>query len=114
MTPEQVLAFPPKVLSPKQREFYFANGYLLLERIIPEDWIERLRRTTGEMVEQTRALTASDKVWDLETGHSADRPRLRRLSSPNDHHPAYWEYASQSIVPDIVADLSALRRVVNE
>lgn len=105
MTPEQVLALKPKILSAKQRESYFANGYLIVEKIIPEDLIARLRRTTDEMVEQTRTIAKSDKVWDLDAGHSPEKPRLRRLSSPNDQHPAYWEYASQSIVPDIVADL---------
>jgi ectoine hydroxylase-related dioxygenase (phytanoyl-CoA dioxygenase family) len=41
----------------------------------------------------------------LEAGHASDAPRLRRLSSPADQHPLYWEFASESIIPDIVADL---------
>jgi hypothetical protein len=105
MTPEQVLAITPKMLTQKQREAYFADGYLLLERIIPAEWVEKLRRVTDEMVERSRAVAKSDAVWDLEPGHTAASPRLRRLSSPNDHHPVYWEYASQSILPDVVADL---------
>ena len=44
-------------------------------------------------------------MWDLEEGHSAETPHLRRMSSPNDQHPTYWEYASQSILPDVIADL---------
>ena len=49
MTPEQVLAIAPKVLSNRQREFYFDNGDLLLEGIISSDWLERLRtRESGE------------------------------------------------------------------
>ncbi|MEK9724509.1 MAG: phytanoyl-CoA dioxygenase family protein [Rhodospirillaceae bacterium] len=105
MTPEDVLAIEPKVLTQAQREAYFADGYLLLEKVIDDDWIDRLRRATDEMIEGSRAIAESDAKWDLEPGHSADNPRLRRLSSPNDHHRAYWEFASQSIVPDIVADL---------
>ena len=35
MTPEQVLAQPPRVLSQAQREAYFTDGYLLVERLIP-------------------------------------------------------------------------------
>ena len=42
MTPEQVLSCKPARLTQRQREFYFDNGYLLLERIIPLDIIERL------------------------------------------------------------------------
>ena len=52
MTPEQVLSTKPKILTQKQREFYFENGYLLLEKLLPDSWIERLRAATDEMVEQ--------------------------------------------------------------
>lgn len=105
MTPEQVLAIEPKILTQSQREQYFDDGYLLLERAVSSDWLERLRAVTDEAIEKSREVTVSDAVWDLEKGHSRDAPRLRRLSSPNDFHPTYWEFASQSIVPDIVADL---------
>ena len=46
MTPEQVLSYKPNVLTQRQRESYFESGYLLLERIIPTEIIERLRRVT--------------------------------------------------------------------
>lgn len=104
MTPEQVLAIPAKILTRKQRESYFENGYLLLEKIVPDSWLDRLRRVTAEMVERSREVTKSDSVWDVDDGHSREAPRLRRLSSPNDHHPVYWEYASH-FLPDIMADL---------
>ena len=34
MRSEEILNIKPKVLNQKQREFYFENGYLLLESII--------------------------------------------------------------------------------
>jgi len=105
MTPEDVLALEPKVLTQAQRESYFENGYLLLEKILPDEWVERLRQATEEKINESRAVTESDAVWDLEEGHTSENPRLRRLSAPNDHHPTYWDYASKSMVPDIIADL---------
>jgi ectoine hydroxylase len=105
MVPENVLAIPPKVLTQKQREFYFEYGYLLLEGMISDTWIASLRAATTEVINESRKISKSDETWDLEPGHSMEDPRLRRFSSPNDHHPAYWEYASQSVVPDIVSDL---------
>jgi ectoine hydroxylase len=105
MTPEDVLAQPARVLTPAQREFYFSNGYLLVEELIGADWLDRLRATTSEMVDRTRAMTQSDAVFDLEPGHTADNPRLRRLTSPVDHHPDYWEFASRSVLADVIADL---------
>ncbi len=92
MTPEQVLSHPPRVLTQAQREFYFSEGYLLLPEILPAEWIARLRAATDEMVERSRKVTKPDKVWDLEPGHSAATPRLRRVSAPVDQHPAYWDY----------------------
>jgi hypothetical protein len=105
MTPEAILRHQPRVLSQKQREAYFTDGYLLLDRIVPMEIIERLRATTAEMVERSRSVTKSDAVWDLENGHSTARPRLRRLSCPCDHHPVYWDYVSHSLLADIAADL---------
>jgi phytanoyl-CoA dioxygenase PhyH len=105
MTADEVLAHEPQVLSQAQREFYFEQGYLLLEGIVPMEWVERLRAVTDQMVERSRPLTRSDAVFDLEPGHSASTPRLRRLTSPAEHHPLYWEFASASILPDIIADL---------
>jgi len=98
MTPEQILSHKPRVLTQKQREFYFEQGYLLLERIIPEEWLERLRAATDELIERSRKVTKPDAVWDLEPGHRADAPRLRRVSAPVDQHPAYWDYVSQSLL----------------
>ncbi|MBM3491169.1 MAG: phytanoyl-CoA dioxygenase family protein [Alphaproteobacteria bacterium] len=105
MTPEEVLSHPARVLSQRQRERYFADGYLLLEGAVPIDWVERLRRVTEEMVERSRANAKSDGVFDLEPGHSAAGPRLRRLTSPVSHHPVYWEFAAKSVLGDVVADL---------
>jgi ectoine hydroxylase len=96
MTPEEVLSRPPTVLSEDQRAFYFDQGYLLLEGIVPDEWVERLRQVTDEVVEASRAVGQSDAL---------EAPRLRRLSSPVAYHPAYWEYASQSIICDVMADL---------
>ena len=107
MTPEDILSIKPRVLTQRQRETYFADGHILLERIIPETWVERLRVVTQQMVDESRKITKRDAKWDVEADHTAENPRLRRLSSPNDHHPVYWEYASavDSVLPDAIADL---------
>ena len=105
MTPEQILDIPPRVLTQSQRESYFNEGYILLERIIGDDWLEKLRAATDELIERSRKVTKSDAVWDLEPDHSPKAPRLRRVSAPVDQHPVYWDYVSQSIVGDVVADL---------
>ena len=105
MTPEEILSHPAQVLSEEQRRSYFDNGYLLVESIVSEEWVERLLAVTREMVDRSRDLEQSDAIFDLEPGHTEDEPRLRRLTSPVEQHPTYWEFASQSILTDIAADL---------
>ena len=105
MFPETVLQHPPRLLNPEQRARYFRDGYLLVENAIPMPWIERLRAVTEQMVERSRRQTVSDAVFDLEPGHTASAPRLRRLSSPVEQHPLYWEFLTDGPLGDIAADL---------
>jgi len=105
MTPEQILAIPPRILTQAQREAYFSQGYILLEKIIGDDWIGKLRDATEEMIERSRRITKSDTIFDLEPDHRPDAPRLRRVSNPAEHHSVFWDYCTKSEMPDIVADL---------
>ncbi len=41
----------------------------------------------------------------LEEGHSADDPRLHRITSPQDLHPVFWEFFTCSLLTDLVADV---------
>mgnify|MGYP003643787937 CR=1 FL=1 len=102
---DQILSQPALALTQEQREFYFENGYLLLEEFVAESWLKRLRETTQQVVEQSRQIEFSDTIWDIEANHTREEPRLRRLTSPNDHDSNYWEFASQSSVVDVVQDL---------
>jgi hypothetical protein len=105
MTPEQILAFSPRVLTQKQREAYFDDVFILLEKIVTEERLQQLRVATEALVESSRKVTKSNAVFDLEPDHTPNNPRLRRVSSPVDEHPVFWDYVSQSLLGDIVADL---------
>ena len=50
MTPEDILSHEPRVLSQQQREFYFTHGYLLVERVVPQAWIDRLLEITANPI----------------------------------------------------------------
>ena len=105
MTPEQILSHPAKTLSEDQRQFYFAQGYLHLPELIRDGELARLRAATEQMVDASRALSVSDDQFVLEPDHTPPSPRLRRMNRAVDFHPEYWAYASDSVLPDVVADL---------
>lgn len=104
MTPEEILSHPPRVLSQARREAYFADGYVMVEGLIPGDWLEKLRAVTAEFVEKSRAVAESNEAFDLSPEHGPERPMVRRLKEPDSRHPLYWAFAN-GIVADAVADL---------
>jgi ectoine hydroxylase-related dioxygenase (phytanoyl-CoA dioxygenase family) len=93
------------VLSQAQRDRYARDGWIAVPALVDSEWLERLRVITAEFVDSSRTLTESNVLFDLDEGHTADEPRLRRLSSPTDLHDAYWEFASQSVLVDVAAEL---------
>jgi hypothetical protein len=105
MRPEPILARPAKVLSDQQRRDYFAQGYLHLPAFLDRGWLERLNTLVVTFVGESRGYTRSDAKFDIETGHSAAAPRLRRLCQPVAHHPTFWELTSNSPITDLAQDL---------
>ena len=95
----------PGVLSAAERRHYRDHGWVAIPGLVDASWLQRLRAVTDEFVETSRTLTESTFIFDLDAGHSAAEPRLRRLSSPTDLHETYWEFASQSVLVDVVVDL---------
>jgi len=105
MTPEQILTYPSKALSADQRESYFENGYILLPGFLDAQWLDRLNRVTDEFIEESRTVTESNAKFDLQPGHSAAAPQLRRLSFPVDYHETYRALAFDSPIVDVAEDL---------
>ena len=77
------------MLTQEQTQFYRDNGYITVSGILPDAEVQHLRRVTDAFLERSRSLTESDDIFDLEEGHSAEHPRLRRIKRPIKQHPAY-------------------------
>ncbi|BBK44205.1 hypothetical protein STVA_42250 [Allostella vacuolata] len=105
MKPEDVRKHPPLVLTEAQRESYFENGYLVVPDYVPAAWLARLNAATAELLDRSRSVSCSDDVFTLEEGHSALDPRLHRVTSPQDQHPAFWEFMCDPVMTDLAADV---------
>ena len=104
MTPEEVLSHPARVLTRKQREDYFSNGYLAVESLFSPDEVARIRAVVDEFVEKSRSESGSGDVFDLAPGHSAQAPRMRRFRRPHEQHALFWEVAT-GVLADVAADV---------
>ncbi len=105
MKPEDVLQHAPNVLTEAQRRAYFRDGYLVLPEFVSRAWLDRLRAATADLLDRSRNVSQSDTVFTLEEGHSPTDPRLHRVSSPQDHHPTFWEFMTDPAITDMVADV---------
>lgn len=105
MRQDDVLAHPPIVLTEAQRKAFFSDGFLILPDYVPPAWLDRLRAATAEMLDRSRSVTRSDNVFVLEEGHSADDPRLHRVTSPQDQHETFWAFMCDPIMTDLAADV---------
>ncbi len=92
-------------LGEQQIQFYRDNGYLLLERVIDEVTLARLRATIDRFLEASREVESSNKIYDLDASHSAARPRVRRLKDPHLRDPLFMELAASDAILDPVAQL---------
>jgi hypothetical protein len=105
MTPERVRQHSPLVLDQRQRERYFADGFIMVEGHVGPAWLDRLRAVVAAKIDESRALTASDDQFDLAPDHAAEKPNIRRLRKAVDQHPDLWSFAHDPSVVDLVADL---------
>lgn len=94
-----------RYLSDEQIDAYRRDGYVSLPGVIDAGRIAKLRAVTGRFVDRSRAISASDNLFDLDPTHCAQTPTLRRIKNPADNDPLYRWVAFESPIPDIVAEL---------
>ena len=101
-----------KVLNDRQRERFWSDGYLLVEDAVEPDLLQALQRDFAAWVEESREYVApygetidGRSRFDLEPGHTAARPGLRRVNAPVEVSQYYFDAMASSRMTDCVADL---------
>ncbi|RVT82673.1 phytanoyl-CoA dioxygenase family protein [Rhodobacteraceae bacterium CCMM004] len=93
------------MLTEDDRAFYAREGYLKVEGALTGAPLAELQRITDDLIERSRDVTASDEIYDLDTGHGPDSPRLTRIKLPHKRHPAYWRALAASPITEVLTDL---------
>jgi ectoine hydroxylase-related dioxygenase (phytanoyl-CoA dioxygenase family) len=93
------------MLTAEQKASYAENGFLVVEDIVPVADLKCLRAVVEEFVERSRTVTQHDEVFDLEPGHTANAPRVRRLKEPCALHPAFRQAGCSEAILDVVEAL---------
>jgi len=84
---------------------YDRDGFIVVPDVLTEAEVASLRAASDEFVERSRSVTAHNEVYDLEPGHSAETPKVRRIKTPD-----RWDPRFAAVVrhPGIIACLQAL------
>ncbi len=101
-----------EVLTQGQIEAYHRDGFLYLENALDSTQLGDLQRDFSQWVDESRARTEpygntfdSRRRFDLEPGHSATSPALRRIASPVEISDAYLAAMRSSAALDAVTQL---------
>jgi len=93
------------MLSQADVNSYHEHGYLVVDNVLNDAEVQELRSVTDDFVDQSRAFSDHTEVFDLEPGHTAAEPRLRRLKSPVRQHAVYDRIMRHDGILDIVEAL---------
>jgi ectoine hydroxylase-related dioxygenase (phytanoyl-CoA dioxygenase family) len=100
------------VLSQEQVSFFNTNGYLVVEDAVDTALLEQLRADFAAWVEESKShsepygSTINDRPrFDVEAGHNAEAPALRRVNAPVEVSDAYHQAMSNSRMTQAVVEL---------
>ncbi len=100
------------VLSEEQVAGFRRDGVLTVENAVTPRQLAALRRDFDAWVEASRAHDApygeaidGRPRFDIQPGHTASRPALRRVQAPTEVSEAYYQAMAASRMTDMVADL---------
>lgn len=100
------------VLTSAQVERFNRDGYLLLENAIDPTMLAKLNAEFDQWKEESRhqiepyGVTYDNRArFDLEPGHNAEQPALRRIASPIEISDTYLKFMRNNKALDAVSDL---------
>ncbi|MEO0619282.1 MAG: phytanoyl-CoA dioxygenase family protein [Pseudomonadota bacterium] len=99
-------------LTEAEKQSFAETGCITLPHAVTAQQAEALRETFAGWVEESRSHDTpygesydGRARFDVEPGHSAKHPALRRVASPTEIASAYWDVVRNSRMTEMVADL---------
>lgn len=100
------------ILTPAQVEAFWRDGCLTVAEAVTSKQLAGLKQDFDSWVDESRshlkpygqALDGRPR-FDLQPGHSAEHPQLRRVQAPTEVSAAYYDAMANSRMTEMVADL---------
>lgn len=99
-------------LTDEQIAAFRRDGYLMVGGAVDAAMLSAMRRQLDDWIDASRSHAGNwgdtmggSARFDLEAGHAADAPRLRRINNPAEISGAFYDVTFDSPVAEMVADL---------
>ncbi len=93
------------MISQQQVDQYHTYGAVVVPGVLDEATRQRMKAVLADWVEGSRQVSAHTDLYDLEPGHSAADPRVRRIKKPHLAHPVFYEFAKSKALADCLRAL---------
>src|SRR5438045_2130404 len=93
------------MISDQDVQAYQRDGVIVVPEVLDASTLTRVRSVIAELVTGSAKTTEHTDVYDLEPGHTAESPRVRRIKAPHKVHAIFDEIVRSAPVLDILKQL---------
>ncbi len=93
------------MISEQDVQAYKRDGVIVVPEILGADTLTQLRSVIAELVAGAAKTLEHTDVYDLEPGHTAESPRVRRIKTPHKVHALFDQIVRSPAVLDILKKL---------
>jgi phytanoyl-CoA hydroxylase len=93
------------MISEQDVEAYRRDGVIVVPGVLDATTLAEVRSVIAELVAGAAKTLEHTDVYDLEPGHTAESPRVRRIKAPQKVHPLFDEIVRSPAVLDILKKL---------
>src|ERR1700721_799798 len=101
----QALSGESGMISEQDMKPYRRDGVSVVPDILDADTLSQVRALIAELVAGSAKTLEHTDVYDLEPGHTAESPRVRRIKTPHKVHKLFDEIVRSPVVLDILKKL---------
>ena len=93
------------MISEQDVQTYKRDGVIVIPDVLGAATLAEVRKVIAELVAESAKTLEHTDVYDLEPGHTAENPKVRRIKAPQKVHPIFDEIVRSPAVLDILKKL---------
>src|SRR5882724_5440381 len=93
------------MISEKDVQTYQRDGVIVVPEVLGADTLAYVRALIAELLAGSPKALQHTRVYDLEPGHTAESPRVRRIKTPHKVHKLFDQIVRSAPVLDILKQL---------